>query len=88
MQEENELDNTIITYQSPYDNALSVNPHIDTWPELIIEFSKVLNKAGYFVPIDLIEESVYDAGKKLKVRLEAVRLGTKKLEGQLGLDLE
>ena len=83
MQEENELDNTIITYQSPCENAFSVNPHIETWPELIIEFSKVLNKAGYFVPIDLIEEAMYDTSKKLKLRLEA-----EGLEGQLDLPLE
>lgn len=81
MQEENELNNTIITYQSPYENAFSVNPHIGTWPELIIEFSEVLNKAGYFVPIDLIKEGVYNAEKKFQVRLN-----TKKLEGQLYLD--
>jgi hypothetical protein len=83
MQEELDLDNTIITYQSPYDNSFSVNPHIETWPELIIEFSKVLNKAGYFIPIDLIEEAMYDTSKKLKLRLEA-----EGSEGQLDLPLE
>jgi len=78
-----ELDSTIITYQSPYENAFSVNPHIETWPELIIEFSKVLNKADYSVPIDLIGEAVYSARDKFRVRLN-----NKKLEGQLDLPLE
>ena len=86
MQIENEdLDKIIITYQSPYDNGFTVlDTDAETWPELMIEFAKTLNKAGFIIPIDIVEKYMYNSIVKEKDR----RLETEKLEGQLDLPLE
>jgi hypothetical protein len=57
---ESELDSAIISYQTPYSNGFSVLNAEDneTWFTLIVEFVKVLNKAGFQVDVDQIEKWV------------------------------
>lgn len=57
---ESELDSTIISYQTPYSNGFSVlnTEDNETWPILIVEFVKVLNKAGFVIDTDQIERWV------------------------------
>jgi hypothetical protein len=62
---------TIITHQSEHENAFIVLEDMGTWPELLIEYAKVLNKAGYFIPIDIVEDGVYNTiVKNHRVRLD------------------
>jgi hypothetical protein len=62
MEEYEDLEKIVISYQSPNGNAFAVleEGEYAFWPELLIEFAKVLNKAGYIIPIDIVEKWVHN----------------------------
>ena len=55
-----QLDSTIISIQGSESNAFSIiDGDVVTWPDLLVEFAKVLNKADFFIDTDRLEEDIH-----------------------------
>ncbi len=56
IEEDDNLDKIILSYQSPWNNAYTVlDSDTDDWPSLLTEFALVLNEAGFSIPIGELE---------------------------------
>lgn len=66
---EKETDKTMLTFSDGNVVKLSILEDMYTWPELMIEFAKLLNKAEFIIPIDIVEKHVYNSMREHKLRL-------------------
>ena len=57
-----ELEKIVIDHKSPYFTGHVVVDNPDaTWPELMLEYANLLNRAGYIIPIDTLEKNLYNS---------------------------
>jgi len=66
---EEDTDKTILTFSDGNVVKLSILEDTHTWPEIMIEFAKLLNKAEFIIPIDIIEKNVYNSVREHRLRL-------------------
>jgi hypothetical protein len=69
-----EIDSVVLSYNSPYANGFSVLSERgnETWPVLMVEFAKVLNKAGFQIDIDIVQSCVNEISERYTVKLDSV----------------